>query len=95
MLTHSQLAHTLLSAYGDDNMIKQVDWVIFLLLAFASKAGYKCIRVFSIWDSPVAALVQEGLDVEFSATVQHNDQLGDENASTNAVCLNISVMDVG
>lgn len=50
----------------------------------ACQAGYKCIRVFSIWDSPVAALVQEGVNVEFSATVQYNDQLEDENAATNA-----------
>ena len=54
-------------------------------LFISSEAGYKCIRAFSIWDSPVAALVQEGVDVEFYATVQHNDQLADQNLATNQV----------
>ncbi len=42
-------------------------------------------RVFSIWNSPVAALVQEGINVEFSATIQHNDQIDDQDAATNEV----------
>jgi len=48
-------------------------------------AGYKCARVFSIWDSPVAALVQKGIDVDFCATIQHNDTNGDINAAINEV----------
>ena len=44
------------------------------LAAAVNKAGYHCIRVFSIWDSPVASLVQEGLDVDYCATVQHDDR---------------------
>ncbi len=43
--------------------------------------GFKCIRVFSIWDSPVAALIQEGIDVEFIATLQYNNTIEDEPAS--------------
>jgi|LauGreSuBDMM15SN_2_FD.fasta_scaffold56419_1 hypothetical protein len=43
-------------------------------------AGYKCARVFSIWDSPVAALVQKGIDVDFCATLQHNDTAAAETA---------------
>jgi len=50
------------------------------------KAGHICARVFSVWDSPVAALVQKGLDIEFSATIQHDDQLEDQEAATIAVC---------
>jgi biotin carboxylase len=41
-------------------------------------AGIKCARVFSIWDSPVAALIQQGLEVEYAATVQHNDSMADQ-----------------
>jgi hypothetical protein len=36
-------------------------------------AGYKVVKVLSIWDSPVAALVEQGLVVEYSATIQFND----------------------
>ena len=53
------------------------------LAAAVTNAGYKCIRVFSIWDSPVAALVQEGLVLDFSATLQHNDRSADQDAATN------------
>lgn len=31
------------------------------------------VKVLSIWDSPVAALVEQGLVVEYSATIQFND----------------------
>ena len=41
-------------------------------------AGLKCARVFSIWDSPVAALIQQGMEVEYAATVQHNDSMDDQ-----------------
>ena len=50
-----------------------------------TRAGYKCVRVFSIWDSPVASLVQEGITVEFCATLQHNDQEANQDAATDAV----------
>lgn len=36
-------------------------------------AGYKVVRIFSIWDSPVAALVEKGLVVEYCASLQFND----------------------
>lgn len=49
------------------------------------EAGYKCARIFSIWDSPVAALVQKGIDVDFCATIQHNDTSGDIDAAINEV----------
>ena len=40
--------------------------------------GLHCVRVLSCWDSPVAALVQAGINPEFVATVQYNDRLEDE-----------------
>jgi hypothetical protein len=49
------------------------------------KLGYKCIRVFSVWDSPVANLVQQGLEVDFCATVQHNDRAGDQQVAIEEV----------
>ena len=56
-----------------------------------TNAGYKCARVFSIWDSPVAALVQEGLTLDFSATIQHNDRAHDQDAATNDTVAAIKV----
>lgn len=47
------------------------------------KKGFKCVRIFSIWDSPLTSLVQEGVAVEFDATVQYNDQAADIEDSTN------------
>ena len=52
------------------------------LAAAVCAAGYKCARVFSIWDSPVAALVQQGLALDFSATIQHNDNLPNQDLAT-------------
>ena len=54
------------------------------LAAAVCEAGYKCIRVLSMWDSPVAALVQKGLAVDFIATVQHNDRNPDQEEAVNA-----------
>ena len=51
------------------------------LAAEVCKAGYRCARVFSVWDSPVAALVQKGLKIDFCATVQFNDRLPDHDAA--------------
>ena len=45
------------------------------MAAEVCKLGHKCVRVFSIWDSPVAALVQKGLEIDYSATIQHNDKM--------------------
>jgi len=39
-------------------------------------------RVFSIWDSPVAALVQDGINAEYSVTIQYNDQHDDQDFAT-------------
>lgn len=36
--------------------------------------GFRCIRVFSVMDSPVAKLVQEGTALEFDATLQLDDR---------------------
>lgn len=47
--------------------------------------GFRCVRIFSIWDSPVAALIQEGINVEFDATLQYNDGLSDQDEATNEV----------
>lgn len=52
------------------------------LAAAVCAAGYKCARVFSIWDSPVAALVQQGLTLDYSATIQHNDILPNQDVAT-------------
>ena len=35
--------------------------------------------------SPVAALVQAGLTIDFSATIQHNDRLPNQDAATDDV----------
>eukprot|EP00903_Cladosiphon_okamuranus_P016162 g14915.t1 len=43
--------------------------------------GYRCIRVFSVMDSPVAKLVQEGTVLEFDATFQLDDRSSDAEAS--------------
>lgn len=45
------------------------------LAAEVCKLGYRCARVFSVWDSPVATLVQKGLKIDFCATVQFNDRV--------------------
>lgn len=49
------------------------------LAAEVSNRGLKCARLFSIWDSPVAALVQQGLEVEYTATIQHDDRNENQN----------------
>ena len=51
------------------------------LAAEVCKNGLKCARVLSTWDSPVAALVQKGLNIDFCATVQHNDRATDQESS--------------
>mmetsp|Transcript_8797 Transcript_8797/g.13163 ORF Transcript_8797/g.13163 Transcript_8797/m.13163 type:complete len:979 (-) Transcript_8797:119-3055(-) len=43
------------------------------LAAQVAAAGYRVVKILSIWDSPVAALVEEGLVVEYCATLQFND----------------------
>ncbi|CAM9358694.1 unnamed protein product, partial [Ectocarpus fasciculatus] len=53
------------------------------LAAQAAKLGYGVVRVFSIWDSPVAALIQEGVTVDYFATVQFNDQDPNVDEATN------------
>ena len=57
------------------------------LAAAVCAAGYKCVRVLSMWDSPVAALVQKGLQIDYAATVQHNDRLADQEEATQATIL--------
>jgi hypothetical protein len=61
---------------------KQIDEAIAVVDPFSTgahlakqvaAAGYKVVRIFSIWDSPVAALVEKGLVVEYCATLQFND----------------------
>lgn len=51
------------------------------LAAEVCKQGYRCARVFSVWDSPVAALVQKGLKIDFCATIQFNDRNPDHDAA--------------
>eukprot|EP01038_Epipyxis_sp_PR26KG_P011809 gene11809-15803_t len=47
------------------------------LAAEVCRKGLKCIRILSVWDSPVANLVQQGVNVDFVATIQHNDTAGE------------------
>jgi hypothetical protein len=51
------------------------------LAAEVCRQGYRCARVFSVWDSPVAALVQKGLKIDFCATVQFNDRHPEHDAA--------------
>ena len=49
-----------------------------------------CSRLVSVGfpcNTPIAALVQKGLEVSFSATVQHNDQHENQDLSTDLVTL--------
>jgi hypothetical protein len=55
------------------------------LAAEVCKNGYICVRVFSIWDSPVAALVEKGLEIDYTATIQHNDKLQDQDQAIQEV----------
>ncbi len=56
------------------------------LAAEVCKRGYKCARVLSVWDSPIASLVQGGFgNVDYCATIQHNDQLKDQEYAINEV----------
>lgn len=57
------------------------------LAAQASRLGYNVVRVFSIWDSPVAALVQEGVTTDYFATLQFDDRMEDSDAATDAVSI--------
>ena len=43
-----------------------------LLAAKVVSRGYHCIRVLSTVNSPVGSLVQEGLNTQYDATVQHH-----------------------
>eukprot|EP01032_Pedospumella_encystans_P014865 gene14865-17049_t len=56
------------------------------LAAEVCKQGYRCARVFSVWDSPVATLVQKGLKIDFCATLQFNDRV--EHSIALEECLN-------
>lgn len=57
------------------------------LAAAIARSGAKCVQVLSIWDSPVANFLQEGVATEFCATIQHDDNNPDEDAATNDVSL--------
>lgn len=61
-----------------------------LLAAEVRKNGIKCARVLSAWDSPVASLVQEGVSVDFCATIQHNDRLKEQELAIEQVNFSIS-----
>ena len=57
-----------------------------VLAASVSKAGYKCVRVLSEWDSPIASMVQSDFkSLEFCATIQYDDRKPDQDAATNEV----------
>ncbi len=48
-----------------------------------TKAGLKCARIFSIWDSPVAGLIQQGIVAEYCATIQHKNTMEDQDVAIN------------
>ena len=48
------------------------------LAAEVCRAGLKCCKVLSVWDSPIGSLVMKDLAAEFCATVQHNNQAKDQ-----------------
>jgi biotin carboxylase len=62
------------------------------LAAEVGLRGLKCARLFSIWDSPVAALVQQGLEVEYTATIQHDDKNEDQNQAIDDTILSIKAL---
>lgn len=62
------------------------------LASEVTRCGMKCARVFSIWDSPVATLIQQGLEVEYCATVQHNDSVEDQNAAIDATIAQLNAL---
>ena len=59
------------------------------LAAEVRKRGYKCVRVLSAWDSPVASLVQEGVTIDFCNTIQHNDRLEEQEQAISDVSLQL------
>lgn len=77
-----------LSFVGEQpNTVKELEGVVAVVDPFSTgahlaaavrAAGLKCARVFSTWDSPVANLVQEGINVDYIVTIQHNDQVSDQ-----------------
>lgn len=83
------------SAEHDSGKGKDTEGIVVIVDPFSTgahlaleitKKNVKCVRVLSSWDSPVAALVQEGIAAEFIATIQHNDSLKEQD---------IAVMEVG
>lgn len=62
------------------------------LAAAVVAAGYKCARVLSAWDSPVASLVQEGVSSEYCATIQDNDRNHNQEAAINEVNIFSSIL---
>ena len=57
------------------------------LAAEAHKLGYKIIKILSCWDSPVSSLVQQGLVLDFFATVQHDDRKIDQEEAIQEVII--------
>lgn len=54
-----------------------------VLAASISAAGYQCVRILSVWDSPIANMVLDELKkLEFCATIQHDDRTTDQDAAT-------------
>ena len=55
------------------------------LAAAVCNKGYACVRVFSTSNSPVAALVQQGVHAEFVATIEHDEHNSDKEFSIRQV----------
>lgn len=56
------------------------------------KREYKCVRIFSIWNSPLTSLVQQGLEVEFDATIQYQNTLEDTDLTTNTALVSLRAL---
>lgn len=59
------------------------------LAAQVAKHGLRVARVFSMWNSPISTLVQEGIEVDFCATIQHNSSLDDTNKAVEETIINL------
>jgi hypothetical protein len=64
------------------------------LAAAVCEKGYKCVRVLSIWDSPLSGMVDSRLkNLEFCATIQHDNTNPDKDDATDEVTAHHTVYD--
>jgi hypothetical protein len=84
------------SFIGGGNMNENKETAVVVVDPFSTGAhvaaeicrlGYKCIKVLSTWDSPVAALVQQGMVINYLVTIQHNSNLLEQDIAIDEVML--------